>query len=150
MWNPRLTRRDSWYVCTGFVKGPRVCEGRSNVICKLRDTPIPISIRDSKAGGHTQGWKRRGKERERERELCTVSTTLVRPSLRCLRVKKIIPERSARWTNVWNGDHDRGESDDAHAFIVIVRNEGNFLGNFGGIFAFDYTDFEICFRVDAN
>lgn len=65
LWNPRLTRRDSWYVCTGFVKGPRVCEGRSNVICKLRDTPIPISIRDSKAGGHTQGRKRRGKERER-------------------------------------------------------------------------------------
>lgn len=97
---------------------------------------------------HT-GTKEEGK-RERERELCTVSTTLVRPSLRCLRVKKIIPERSARWTNVWNGDHDRGESDDAHAFIVIVRNEGNFLGNFGGIFAFDYTDFEICFRVDAN
>lgn len=95
------------------LKGFAACVGdsheagtRSNVICKLRDTPIPISIEILKpAGTNSQ------RNHMSAHPMCTVRTVaLVRPSLRCLRAKKIIPGRSEHGTNLWNGNHDRSES----------------------------------------
>ena len=74
---------------------------RLNVICKLRDTPIPISIEILKpAGAHSQPGVHTNAHLGVYQSLSlslflslarAFSGSLVRPSLRCLRAKKIIP-----------------------------------------------------------